>query len=174
MVLKSQKIKLLPFNDSDKRLFVEISMCPQMMKHVRAPFTYKEAVAAFYDKSKPWSMGSSHWVSFGVTELQTNSKIGSIGLKITDHKNKIAEVGFMIKPSAQGKGYAGEALDLIIGYATEALHLKKLTAICSVNNTASYGLLEKLNFVQEKHLKNNVLINEKWVDDYVYGLCLNE
>ena len=172
MQLTGKRIQLSPFDDSDKELFIELSMSSQMMEHVYTPFTYDEAKAAFEAKSQPWSEISYSWFTLGITELATGEKLGSIGIKITNHEAKIAEVGFMMKPSAQSKGFASEALALLKEYAFAELKLNKLTAICSVNNVGSYNLLEKLGFSREGCLRQNTLINNELIDDYLYGLCL--
>jgi len=169
--LAGQRIKLLPFDESDLDLFVEISMSPVMMEHVYDPCSYEEANEAFTAKSQPWSMESDGWLSFGISEVTTGEKLGNIGLKITNHEAMIAEVGFMIKPSAQGKGFAGEALNLVKDYALSELNLNKLVAICSVSNAGSFKLLEKHGFIREGCLRQNVVISGKYVDDYIYGLC---
>ena len=171
MHLAGQRIKLSPFDESDFDLFVEISMSPVMMEHVYDPCSYEEANEAFIAKSQPWSMESDGWLSFGISEVATGEKLGNIGLKITNHEAKIAEVGFMIKPSAQGKGFAGEALSLVKDYAFSELNLNKLGATCSVSNAGSFKLLEKHGFIREGCLKQNVIISGKYVDDYIYGLC---
>ena len=171
MHLTGKRIQLSPFDKSDLDLFVEISMSPVMMEHVYDPFSFEEANEVFIAKSQQWSMKSDGWLSFGISEIATGEKLGNIGLKITNHEAKIAEVGFMIKPSAQGKGFAGEALSLVKNFALSELNLNKLVATCSVNNTGSVKLLEKHDFICEGCLKQNVIINGKYVDDYIYGLC---
>ena len=171
--LTGQRIQLSPFDHSDQALFIELSMSAKMMEHVYTPFTYDEAKAAFDLKSQPWTTKSDSWFTLGITEILSNEKLGSIGIKITNHQAKIAEVGFMMKPSAQGKGFGGEALALLKDYAFTELSLKKLTAICAVNNVGSYKLLEKLDFEREACLRQNTLINNKLIDDYVYGLSIN-
>ncbi|WP_019029981.1 GNAT family N-acetyltransferase [Colwellia piezophila] len=172
MKLTGIRIQLSPFEHSDEELFIELSMCPKMMEHVYNPFSYDEAKAAFEEKSRPWTITSDSWFSLGITELATGEKLGSIGIRIVNHDAKIGEVGFMIRPSAQGKGIASEALSLLKDYAFAELTLNKLTATCSVNNAGSYKLLEKLGFEREACLRQNTLINNILVDDYVYGLCL--
>lgn len=172
MKLTGTRIQLSPFEHSDRDLFIELSMSPQMMQHVYNPLTYDEAKTAFEVKSLPWTQTSDSWFSLGITELSTGEKIGSIGIKIVNHEAKIGEVGFMIKPSAQGKGFASEALSLLKDYAFSELVLNKLTAACAVNNLGSYKLLEKLGFEREGCLRQNTRINNTLVDDYVYGLSL--
>ncbi|KGJ91698.1 GNAT family N-acetyltransferase [Colwellia psychrerythraea] len=170
MQLTGKSIQLSPFDYSDKDLFIELSMSPKMMEHVYNSLTYDEAKAAFEAKAQPWSETSDSWLTLGITEIVSGEKLGSIGIKIVDREAKIAEVGFMMKPSAQGKGFASEALTLLKDYVFTERKLNKLTAICSVNNTGSYKLLEKLGFQREGCLRQNTLINDKLVDDYVYGL----
>jgi len=169
--LAGPRINLSVFDESDLELFVEISMSQEMMEHVYDPCSFEEANEAFIAKSQSWSMESDGWLSFGISDLSTGEKLGNIGLKITNHEAQIAEIGFMIKPSAQGKGFAGEALSLIKKYALSELNLNKLVATCSINNTGSASLLEKHGFSREGCLKENVIIKGKYVDDYIYGLC---
>jgi RimJ/RimL family protein N-acetyltransferase len=170
--LTGTRIKLAPFDHSDKDLFIELSMSAQVMEHVYNPLTYEEALAAFAVRSQLWGIESDAWFSLGITEIVSGDKLGNIGIKIVNHEAKIAEVGFIMKVSAQGKGFAGEALSLLKTYAFEELRLNKLSAICAVNNTGSFKLLEKLGFEREGCLRQNTLINNKLVDDYLYGLCL--
>lgn len=174
MHLSGNRIRLSPFDESDLDLFIEMSMSPVMMEHVYDPCSFEEAHDAFIAKSQSWTLDSNGWLSLGITEVLTNEKLGNIGLKITDHEAKIVEVGFMVKPSAQGKGFASEALSLVKSYALTELGLNKLVATCSVNNLGSYMLLEKHGFIREGCLKQNVIINGKYVDDYVYGLCKSD
>ena len=143
------------------------------MDHVYDPMSRQEAIAAFKIKVQPWTFSSNQWLTLSITELASREKIGNIGLKIVDHQNKVAEVGFMIKQSAQGKGYATEALSLIKDYAFAELKLTQLVATCAVNNHASAKLLEKSQFQRQLLLPRNTLINQQWIDDYLYN-CINK
>ena len=87
------------------------------MEHVYTPYTHEEAIAAFHAKAQPWTPESNTWLTMGITEQSSGEKLGSIGLKIVNRQANIAEVGFMIKQSAQGRGFAGEALSLVKDYA---------------------------------------------------------
>lgn len=61
-------------------------------------------------------------------------------------------------------------MNLVKIYTLKELGINKLEATCSVNNSASYKLLEKHGFIREGNLKQNIIINGKYVDDYIYGL----
>jgi len=171
MQLADERIELVPFKNSDFEFFKEIITCPQMMEHVYDPLTYDEAKSSFEGRLPPWKLESDNWRSFIITETKDGDKLGYISLRIINHEAKVAEVGFMIKASAQGKGIGSKALKLMKLYAFDRLILNKLVAFCSVNNSGSYGLLEKEGFFRESRLKQNTLMNNQYRDDYAYGLC---
>jgi len=172
--LLGKRIELLPFDNSDLDLFIQLSMDENIMKHVYDICTLEEAKSAFYIKAQPWHENSDAWLTLSINALDNQEKLGNIGLKIIDQQIKVAEVGFILKQCAQGKGFASEALTLIKDYAFETLKLNKLTATCSVHNSGSYKLLEKLGFNREQTLLKNTVINGQVIDDYVYGLQINK
>ncbi|MCO4799638.1 MAG: GNAT family N-acetyltransferase [Colwelliaceae bacterium] len=171
MQLADEIIELSPFKDSDFEFFQKIITCPQMMEHVYDPLTYDEAKCSFQERLPPWKFESDKWRSFIITEITNGEKLGYISLRVVNHEAKIAEVGFMIKAGAQGKGIGSKALKLMKQYAFDTLMLNKLVAFCSVHNSGSYSLLEKEDFFRESCLKENTLMNNQYRDDYAYGLC---
>ena len=171
MQLSDERIKLLPLDESALPLFSEILTCSKLMEHVATPFSQDKAKAEFECRSQPWNIKSDGWLSLPITEIQSDKKVGFISLKILNHEAKIAEVGFILKGETQGRGIASGALKLIKEYALIELNLNKLVAFCSVHNTASFNLLEKLGFVREGCFMQHTLINDQYVDVYAYGLC---
>ncbi|WP_298773650.1 GNAT family protein [uncultured Shewanella sp.] len=171
MKLIGEKITLKQYDESDWPLALHLSTDPMLMKHVYDPFTEAEARARFESKLLPWNENSEHWLSLSINHNKTGEKLGSIGLKITNPDASIAEIGFMLKATAQGKGYGLEALFLMRDHAFNRLKLNKLSATCAVNNIDSYKMLEKAGFIREGHLKQNAIIGGQYVDDYLYGLC---
>ncbi|ALO41700.1 GNAT family N-acetyltransferase [Pseudoalteromonas phenolica] len=167
-ILVTKRLTLAPLNKSDKSLFIELCMDPKVMEHCYDPSTLEEAEAGFEAFSQPWDCNSHDWLCFGITETNTGEKVGNISVKILDHKQHIGEVGFLLNPCKQGKGYAFEALKRVKAFSFDVLNLKKLKAICSTQNTSSIKLLEKSGFIQAAILKNNVVIKGKSIDDYQY------
>ncbi len=171
MQLANDTIELVPFEESDFELFLEIITSPQLMQHVYDPLTYEQAKRSFEQRLPPWEVNNDSWRSFAITEVTSGEKLGYISLRIINYEAKLAEVGFMIKANAQGKGVGSKALSLIKQYAFDELMLNKLIAYCSVHNSGSIKLLEKFGFSRESCLKKNTLINNQYIDDYLYGLC---
>jgi len=171
VLLSDERIKLLPLDASGLQLFSEILTCSQLMEHVSTPFTPDKAKAEFECRFQPWNIKSDGWLSLPITEITTDRKVGFISLRILNHEAKIAEVGFILKGDTHGQGIASAALTLLKEYALNELKLNKLVAFCSIHNTASYHLLEKLGFVREGCFMQHTLINNQYVDVYAYGVC---
>jgi ribosomal-protein-alanine N-acetyltransferase len=106
-----------------------------------------------------------------ITEIACGKKVRWIALKIINHEAKIVEVGFILKSNVHRKGIISHAFELLQKYAFNELNLNKLVAFYSVNNTASYKVLEKLGFAREGCFIEHTLINHQYVDIYAYGLC---
>jgi RimJ/RimL family protein N-acetyltransferase len=71
-----------------------------------------------------------------------------------------------LKSNVHRKGIINQAFKLLQKYAFNELKLNKLVAFCSVNNTASYKVLEKLGFARESCFIDHALINQQYVDIY--------
>jgi len=108
-----------------------------------------------------------------VEEKNTGKLIGNLYFDKQD--NGIAELGYVLNKSYWQKGYGYEACKCICTKAFEQ-GIVRIEAYCDPLNTASYRLLEKLGFVREQHLLNNIYFwkdengNPIWKDTYVYAL----
>lgn len=88
-----------------------------------------------------------------ITLTGTGEPIGTIDLLNFDPLNNRAELGIMVDSRHVGKGYAGEALKLTIGYARNYLGLFQLYALVDVGNTRCLSVLKKHGFVTNGVLK---------------------
>ncbi|HIF9210048.1 TPA: GNAT family N-acetyltransferase [Photobacterium damselae] len=81
--------------------------------------------------------------------------IGNVYLTDIDHINKKSGIGIFIgEESYQGKGYATEALKLILAHAFIDLGLERVESKQFLDNKASIKLHEKLGFKKEGVLRN--------------------
>jgi diamine N-acetyltransferase len=73
--------------------------------------------------------------------------VGTVDLFDFNPVHGRAGIGILIySPENRGKGYAAEALDLVIEYAFTVLNISVLYCNISVNNHKSVGCLEKAGF----------------------------
>ena len=85
---------------------------------------------------------------------QLSTKIvGCIDLFDFDARNRKAAIGMYIAPDARGKGVGKQAVQLLLDYAFNFLHLRMVYAIISVNNLACSRLYEQMDFLPSSPLR---------------------
>lgn len=103
--------------------------------------------------------------------IDIKTPVGCIDLFDFDPVNKRAGVGILIADTDnRKKGFASEALELLIKYAFDILKLHQLYAGISENNTDSIKLFTKFNFVKTGEKKDWILYENKWITEYFYQL----
>ena len=80
--------------------------------------------------------------------------IGCIDLFDFDARNRKAAIGMYIAPEARGKGVGKQAVQLLLEYAFNFLHLRMVYAIISVHNTACSHIYEQMGFTASSVLQD--------------------
>ena len=80
--------------------------------------------------------------------------LGCIDLFDFDARNRKAAIGMYIAPEARGKGVGKQAVQLLLDYAFNFLHLRMVYAIISVHNTACSHIYEQMGFTPSSPLAN--------------------
>lgn len=97
--------------------------------------------------------------------------VGNIKLGPIDWIHKLADVGVLIGDKASwGKGYATEAIRLVVRLAFQGLNLHKLTAGYYADNKGSKKAFSKNGFVVEGLRRKHRLCEGSYVDTVVLGL----
>lgn len=82
-----------------------------------------------------------------------NILIGSIVYHRISIKDNYAEIGYELNPDYQQKGIMSEAMETVLTFGKENMNLKTIEAYTHKNNTASFALLKKYNFVYQPERK---------------------
>lgn len=96
--------------------------------------------------------------------------IGTIDLFDFDPANKRAGIGILIASKEQRKGYASQALKMLLKYCFQVLHLHQVYCTISIDNKPSLKLFKNLNFEVCGIKKDWILIKGKWMDEYTLQL----
>jgi diamine N-acetyltransferase len=96
--------------------------------------------------------------------------IGCVDLFDFDPTHMRAGIGIMITAPERGKGYASEALDLILDYTFNILRLHQLYANVISGNTASLELFKKKHFQEIGVKKEWLRSGDSYTDEYMLQL----
>ncbi|USG68309.1 GNAT family N-acetyltransferase [Brevibacillus ruminantium] len=109
--------------------------------------------------------------NFGIFTTADKKLIGTISLfQVVRGSLQSAFIGYFIDKENNGKGYATEAIKLIVEFAFTNLHLHRIEAGVMPHNIGSIRVLEKSGFHKEGIAMKNVKINGKWEDHQVLAI----
>ena len=110
------------------------------------------------------------WISLAVVRKDSGELIGdcSIGLRSREHRQ--GEIGFIIHPDHQGRGFATEAARALLELCFDGLDLHRVVGRLEARNAASAGALERIGMRREGHLVENEFVKGEWQSELVYAM----
>lgn len=105
------------------------------------------------------------WVQLGIADLESDLLVGDIGLHVSDD-GMTGEIGFTLKPSAQGRGIASGAVKEALQLLFAATNVTQVLGITDERNYSSIRLLERLGFKLRE--SRNVIFREEACSERVY------
>jgi RimJ/RimL family protein N-acetyltransferase len=100
--------------------------------------------------------------------------VGGISLHSRDQKNGTFSFGMVINREHRRKGYAEDAVQILLRYGFWERRYQKCNSACVHTNEASIELHKKLGFVEEGRRRRQVFFNGEYHDDVLFGLTREE
>lgn len=112
---------------------------------------------------------------FGIFLRGSGGLIGEFELcHMSQWGDNATEICYTIKKDFRKKGYATEAIKVMINYCFKKLKFRKIYADTDLDNYASQKILKKLGFKLEGQIRERNLVRGKWLDEYNFGLLKRE
>lgn len=112
-------------------------------------------------------------LSFAISD--NNELIGGIGAMPNQDVNRFtAEIGYWLGEPFWNKGISTNAVKIFCKYLFENYKFNHLTASIYEGNDASMKVVQKAGFKLEGVLRKNVFKENKFLDQYIYGLLKEE
>ena len=103
-----------------------------------------------------------NYADWGIKLKNCGTFIGTVGFADFDYENNVGEVGYVLNPAYQGKGYMTEAVNAVLAVAFDGIGLSKVVLRIIDENRASIRLALRLGFVLD-HISDTPL-NIKGID----------
>jgi RimJ/RimL family protein N-acetyltransferase len=122
---------------------------PEAARFTTIPWPYERhhAVEWIEESARCWDDGVR--ASFVIVDVATAGLVGSIGLVRLDRDADVAEVGYLVKREARGRGIAPRAVRLVRDWVLGDLGFARLELQTDVRNHASQRVAEKAGFTRE-------------------------
>jgi len=172
--LLSPRVALRWLEEEDADALFEIFSDPEVMRFWSSPPMRDRDAARRLLEMVREAFRSRTGFRWAIARREDDLAIGTCSLFHLDPDNRRAEIGYALGRQHWGKGYMGEALHALLGFAFGELGLHRLEADVDPRNTASIKSLERLGFRQEGYLRERWIVNGEIQDALLFGLLQRE
>jgi RimJ/RimL family protein N-acetyltransferase len=174
--LRTARLRLRPFRPDDLDDLTAIQSRPEVARFLywdaRDPDQVREALAQ--KTGQAWLDREGDRLSLAVVLPPSGTVIGEVSLTWLSRHHRQGEIGFVFHPGHQGRGYAGEAAEVILRLGFAGLGLHRIIGRCDPRNLPSARLLARLGMRCEAHFVHNELFKGEWGDELVYAILEHE
>ncbi len=103
-----------------------------------------------------------------IVKKSSGTTVGAIDLFDYNPSYQRVGVGILIAEPFREKGFASEALELVLKYCFETLRVHQVFANIAGNNKQSIRLFERMEFVRSGTKKDWLLTDGAWTDEFFY------
>ncbi|MBP2167752.1 RimJ/RimL family protein N-acetyltransferase [Erwinia toletana] len=173
MHLTTERLRLSKLQPEDWQLFQAVHNDRAIMRWIGAIPTVSDVHQRFNERLAPWQTTSYHMLCLVIRLQASGEAVGMLGANPSWLPHRQVEVGYSLLTAHWGHGYASEALAALCQFLSNECEFHKLTASVVEGNWASRRVLEKNGFLLEGTLRDNYLLREQWVNDWVFGRLNN-
>lgn len=113
-------------------------------------------------------------VDFAVRRIEDNEFLGRVTYFDLNRRNGAVEIGFFIGPPHRGRGYAREAISLLLTRLFGEMNINKVMAQTGEFNEPSIELLKSLGFSLDGRLRRHHTVGDRYYDDLLFALLKDE
>lgn len=138
------------------------------MSWAHAEFQRKEAQDWITVARARWNDGA--YFGFAITDASRNTFLGGCSLSQVNPLYRFCNLGYWIRSTQRGHGFAGRAARLAARFAFERLGLVRAEIVIAAENGDSLKVAEKIGAHREGILFNRIVIHSEVRDAVMYSL----
>jgi ribosomal-protein-alanine N-acetyltransferase len=173
-ILQTGRLRLRPFRASDRKAVHALYGDRENLRYWGVePSSSLDSTR----KMMGWHITGApkHYMIWAVEEKKGKRLVGMINYFRRDLRERRVEVGWLIRPEAQGKGYMTEAGRALLRHLIDTLGVHRVEALIRPENKPSAALAKRLGFrLEGGPLRDRWLVDGQWHSVMLYGLIAGE
>ncbi|WP_395173713.1 GNAT family N-acetyltransferase [Roseibium alexandrii] len=152
ILLETERLICRSWQDADLEPFAQMCADPEVMRYFPGPLTYDQTTALI-DKAKA-KQEQDGFCFVPVETKETSEFLGFVGLSIPAYPKPLpfdpcVEIGWRLKRSAWGKGYASEAALAWLRFGFETIGLDEIVSFTSETNIPSQKVMARVGMSRD-------------------------
>lgn len=171
----TERLTLREFQLTDKPVLHQYASDADLVKYMPWGPNSDKATNEFFTRNfKMQTENPRRIYDFAITEKLTGDFLGSGGVILRAYDSEFATIGYILKPSAHGKGFATEMAKALLKFGFGNLKLHRIAATCDSENTASYRVMEKIGMSREGLMREDMSMKGRIRSTLVYSILVRE
>ena len=174
--IETERLLLRPYEPSDLDAVRDLMSREDVVRYLYQPVLGDAEAHEMLDRKIPCRVieHDGDRISLIVLERGTGALVGDAMLALESEEHRVGEVGYIVHPDHQGRGYATEVAERLLGIGFEVLGLHRIIGRLEARNGASARVLEKLGMRREAHFVENEWVKDEWQSELVFAILDRE
>lgn len=171
--LRTDRLVLRVMRTADAAAFAAYRNDPEVARYQswNLPYTEQDALGVLADQDDRDDVAPGEWTQLAVE--RDGELIGDVCTHI-DKTGGVAEIGFTLARTDQGRGYASEAAWALVSDLVQRIGVCRVRGELDPENITSQRVLENVGLIYEATTKKSFLWRGEWTDNMTYGATADE
>jgi len=174
----TRRFQLRPFRRRDLDVLSEAVVRSLPELHEWLPWAHlgygrRDALIYLRDSAKAWEEGRAFDLAV-FTHGDPRRQLGSVSVWFRGRQAAAGEIGYWVRSDETGKGIATEVTARVLQIGFEELEMHRVALRIAVGNRSSERVAEKIGFVREGLLREELLVRGEWLDHSLWSMLESE
>jgi RimJ/RimL family protein N-acetyltransferase len=174
--LETDRLLLRPYGDDDLEALHDLERRAETAHYLyNQPLDLEATHTLLQRRAAMTAIDDDHdELALVATLKASGDHVGHVMLQRRSREHRQGEIGYVLHPDHQGRGYATEAAALLLRLGFEELGMHRIVGRLDARNVASAKVLERLGMRREALLRENEFVKGEWCDELVYAILASE
>ena len=174
--IRTDRLLLRPFSEDDLDAMHDLQSREEVTRYLYWGPRSREEVAEMLDRITKMTSFEAEGRAIRLAAVlpESGELIGDISLREVSREHRQGEIGFVVHPDHQGRGYATEAAAALIGLGFRQLGLHRIVGSADARNVGSTRVMEHLGMRREALFRENELVKGEWSSEVIYAVLAAE
>lgn len=126
------------------------------------------------ESMKSWRETRAYDFAIRAREGRRDYHLGNVSIWFVSRGFRTGEIGYWVRTDQSSQGIATEVTARLVQVGFDQLNMHRIVLRIAVGNRSSERVAEKLNFVREGILREELKVRGSWLDHTVYSMLDHE
>lgn len=173
-ILETERLLLRCLNLNDAEDLFEYASDPEVSKYNTWTVHQSLADTKHFLNTVVERYQNYELADWGIVHKADKKLIGTCGLANWIQDQRRAEIGYALSRKYWGQGYMPEAVHSVIAFGFRMMKLNRVEGRCTISNTASARVMEKVGMKFEGVLRQHLFAKGSFYDVKMYSILKEE